>query len=176
MNYIGSKVNSPSYKVWRKGKDVDVSIDYFFKTPTGILIKDLLKKSYGSNLDTGLSSIYKYDDMEGTVNSLDLTSHEKRKLIEALHKYDVYLAQLALQYSKQRRKSDLEHSEYQVDEYSNRGYKYTQLPEEGFRYGSSTPLDTLELERKKKSSKAKPKRKPVKKPVKKVVKKCKCKK
>lgn len=176
MKYIGSKVNSPSFKVSRKGKDVNVSVDYFFETPTGILLEGLLKKAYGSeSLSQNLDQVYKGDDPDRNIdNNNNLTDFEKTKLMVALHKFDVYTAQADLSRATYRRNRDLERSSYRSDEHSNRGYKYAQLPnrETDEFYFESTPLNTLDLERKKKSSKAKSKRKPVKK----VVKKCKCKK
>ena len=178
MNYIGSRRNSRSFNAEYKGEMADVSVIYFLKSPTGILMKGLLAKGLNTTPDNALDEYAIYqpspDDFrreEFVYNLPNLTDHEKFRLLKALRKYNVYKYRTLLDAAKNQRSRDIEKSNYTVDEYNRRGYKYN-MPEENDEFQSGSPLDTLNLERKKKSSKAKPKRKPVKK----VVKKCRCKK
>lgn len=161
MNYIGPRRNSRSYDAERKSKDPESSVNYFLKTPTGILLQGLLAKGFAMhpNKDREILDVYNanIDDFRlyNKLESLDnLTDSEKFKLIEALHKYNVYKYRILLGIAKHQRDRDIEKSEYTVDDY----YQM----HKGHKYPSTIDLKLLELERKKKSVKSKSKRKPVK--------------
>jgi hypothetical protein len=182
MNYIGPRYNSPSYNVERKGKDPGIALEYFLKSPTGILLQGLFAKAYNTTPEKAIRRadlMGDHDEMD-MANEIDkfknLTSLEKRKLEEAIHRFNIYKYRGLLKSAQYQRGRDKERSEYTVDEYSHKGFKYAMPLEEeenGLHFGTP-PLDTLDLERKKKSAKAKAKRKSSKKVTKKVVKKCKC--
>lgn len=179
-------IDNDIYKdIGRKRVEIHKALDNFLtKTPSGMLFINLMSKVYKIKNINLLKEILLYERSDGKIlqdvmDSKNLDATEKFKLETMLTKFNIYKSKLNELNTIFDRKKEL-------DTKTKRKYilptseveDFEDIFKDGyFNYSDLTPVDTLNLPRKKIPSKIKPKRKPVKRTIKQVIKKksCKCK-